>query len=135
MYVYVANSHAVAVNQTGLTSNFFDQSLTVAQAYNFKCRLPKLNQLKAESRGALIRIIKQRGGPCDRKQPIKMQVRILIYLSVFNPLICFVIFKVSKEVTKCKSTFFSVFKEVATLRFEKQVFLHNRTRHKQDCRT
>ena len=48
MYVYVANFHAVTANQTDLTSNFFE-SLTVAHPYNFKYRLNKMNQLKAES--------------------------------------------------------------------------------------
>ena len=84
MYVHVANFHGVTANRTGLTSNFFDHPLTVGHAYNFKYQLNMLNQLKAESRGSPIRIIKQRGGPSDRKQPIKVQVRILIYLSVFN---------------------------------------------------
>ena len=68
MYVHVASFHAVTANKTGQTSNFFDQSLTVAHAYNFKYQLNKLNQLKAESRVSPIRIIKQRGGPSDRKK-------------------------------------------------------------------
>ena len=92
MFVPVANFHAVTANQTGLTSNFFDQSLIVAHAYNFKYQLNNLNQLKAETRGSPIRIMKQRGGPSDRKQAIKVQVRILIYLLIFSPFNCFVIF-------------------------------------------
>ena len=62
MYVHLANFHVVTANQTGLVSNFFDQSLAVAHAYNFKYQLNKLNQLKVEIRGSPIRIIKQREG-------------------------------------------------------------------------
>ena len=34
MYVHGADFHAVPANETGLTSQFFDKSLTVAHAYN-----------------------------------------------------------------------------------------------------
>ena len=46
-----ANFHAVIAIQTGLTSNFYDQSSPVAHAYNFKYRFNKLKQLKAETGG------------------------------------------------------------------------------------
>ena len=49
MYVDVADFYALTANQTGFTSSFFDQSLTLAHACNFKYQLNKLNQLKAET--------------------------------------------------------------------------------------
>ena len=51
MYVHGADFHAVPANENGLTSSFFDQSLTGAHACNFECQLNRLNQLKPETRG------------------------------------------------------------------------------------
>ena len=45
-----------------------------------------------KSKLAHCKFIKQRGGPSDGREKINAQVRILIYLLVFNPFNYFVIF-------------------------------------------
>ena len=65
MYIQVANFHAATANRTSFTSNFFDQSITVVHVYNFKYQLTRLNQHRGETRGSLVRIIKQHSGRSD----------------------------------------------------------------------
>ena len=90
MYVYGADF--VLAIETSLTS--FDQSLTVAYACNFECQLNGLNQLKPETGdhptvGLSNSVV---GQASDGREKISVQVRILIYLLVFNPFNYFVIF-------------------------------------------